>query len=470
MNRNLTYLLLVAFGTPMSVRPCDCVPLKPACAYLEADVIFLGRVGFTNDDGSGRFTQATLVRFDVEEHFKGVAADVRQIWVDPGSFTSCYEDYKLGERYLVFAHKTQFQNDSAAMTIMRDGGGKGKPLPSGFDLAKPPTLYYAPECAGSRPANGFPNFEQDLAMMRAYRGGAALPRVLGHIYLYPYRGWPVLSGPGLKGARVTLSSGTSTLRATTDEKGDFSLEDAPAGYYKAWAELPPFRMQGQVTLNVPEVGCGYTDVQLATTSTLQGVVLDRQGRPAPKIPVGVRLRDGELESATNQYALRTTTDGKGQFTITGLPDADVYLSAGNDYPTTDMPYRRVYFPEGRSLDTAAALRLKPGEQRQPMVLRLDAPIEKADATVHVVHKPGEPGVNASVRAFDDRGVILEFAKTDAQGVAIIPCLRGLKYELEAQTLRSLPWRGNILKSSRTPFTCGDPSAAFKLVLHHSAPY
>jgi hypothetical protein len=91
MKRELGSLVLLAIGLPISGRSCDCRGPKPACAYVDADAIFLGRVSFTNDDGSGRFTQATLVRFDVEEIFKGVPTGVRQLWVDPGSFTSCYE-------------------------------------------------------------------------------------------------------------------------------------------------------------------------------------------------------------------------------------------------------------------------------------------------------------------------------------------------------------------------------------------
>ncbi len=471
MNRNLSYLLLLVFGIPPSVWSCSCGPPKPACAYVAADAIFLGRVSFTNDDGSGRFTQATLVGFDVEERFNGVPPDVHRVWVDPGSFTSCYENYKLGERYLIFASKGDLPIDSAAMTIMRDSAGNTKPLPSGFDPAKLSTLYYAPECSGSRPADSFPNLGQDLAMLRAYRAGAALPRVLGHVYLYPFRGWPVLSGPALKAARVTMSSDTTTLGATTDGNGNFSLSDAPAGYYKARAGLAPFRMDAQASLHVPEVGCGYADIQLATTSTLQGTVLDRRGRPAPKIPVRLSLRSSDPEYAINQYALRTTTNETGQFAITGVPDAEVCLSAGSDSATTHMPYRRVYYPTGGSLDAAFVFRLKPGEQPPPVVLVLDEAFVQASVEVRVAHSEGEPGVNALVRAWDDSGVIAEFARTDPNGVARVPCLRGLKYELEAQTShQGMPRRGNILKSSRTPFTCGDPSAAFKLVLDHSAPY
>jgi hypothetical protein len=470
----LGYVVLVALSIPTPIWSCSCGAPKPACAYLAADAIFLGRVAFTNDDGSGKFTQATLVRFDIEERFKGVTSDINQIWVDPGSNTSCYENYKLGERYLIFGRKTQFQSDSAAITIMPYSHGKRKPLPRGFDPDKPPTVYYAPECAGSRPADDFPHFDQDLALLRAYRAGTVLPRVLGSVFLYPFRGWPALSGPRLKGARITMSNGAVTLRATTDEEGRFSLGDAPAGVYKAWADLPPFRVFGQWILHVPEVGCGYTDIQFMTTSTLQGIVLDHLGKPAPNIPVVVRLRDEKLVCAANGYALTTTTDASGQFAIAGVPDSDVYLSAGSPYPTTAMPYRRVYYPKSRSLVAGTVLRLKPGEHKQSMVLWLEEPLQKASAKVRVLDRRGKPEQTASVWALNDRHVIAETVRTDAHGVGEIPCLRGMSYELEAH-VRTLPRRvqsprKSLLKSSRVPFTCGNPSAEVTLILEQTTLY
>ncbi len=183
--------MILAFGMPTTVWSCDCGYLKPACAYVGADAIFLGRVSFTNDDGSGRLNRVTRVRFDVEERFKGVATEVHQVWVDPGSFSDCYQRYDPGKRYLIFAIAL-----------------------SGYDAAKTPTVFYAEQCGGSRPADDFPSVDQDLAMLRAYRAGATLPRVVGHVYLYPFRGWPVLSGPALKGARVAMSGADATFTAT----------------------------------------------------------------------------------------------------------------------------------------------------------------------------------------------------------------------------------------------------------------
>jgi hypothetical protein len=229
-------------------------------------------------------------------------------------------------------------------------------------------------------------------------------------------------------------------------------------------------------LYVPEVGCGYTEVQLATTTTLQGVVLDERGKPAPNIPVGVQLAGKDMrlqkpawpgQNGINPYALRAMTDDNGRFKIAGLPEMDAFLSAGSDYPTTGMPYRRVYYPEGCLQDKAAALRLKPGEHRESIVLRLGAPLQRASATVRVTFKQGRPGANANVWALDSGDVIAEASHTDGHGVARIPCLRGLKYELEARTLppRSSQ-EGDILKSSRVPFVCADHNGVFKLVLNH----
>jgi len=49
--------------------------------------------------------------------------------------------------------------------------------------------------------------------------------------------------------------GTSTL-----------LNNALPSAHYASADLPPFRMPRQAFLHVPEIGCGYTSVQLVTTS------------------------------------------------------------------------------------------------------------------------------------------------------------------------------------------------------------
>lgn len=113
--------------------------------------MFLGKVVFSDDDGSGTFVQRTFVHFDVQEVFKGLGAGVHDVWVDPGSFASCYAEYRRDERYLVFAYAgTRLPVGAPAMTTAPPGT-KRKPLPVGVDAANPPVVYVAPECSGTLP-------------------------------------------------------------------------------------------------------------------------------------------------------------------------------------------------------------------------------------------------------------------------------------------------------------------------------
>ena len=177
-----------------------------------------------------------------------------------------------------------------------------------------------------------------------------------------------------------------------------------------------------------------------------------------------------MNEVANLYMMRAKTDEHGAFMLTGLPDADILLSTGDRFPFTDAPYGRLYYPSARAREAATVFRLKPGERREAIRLRLEAPIEQMTVSVRVVHKQGGPPKNAIVDAFDGEGMIMESARANKQGIARVPCLRGFRYELVAQTSRPLPWRGNLLKSSPAPFTCGDSSNVIPLVLEHSVPH
>jgi hypothetical protein len=457
-------IILLAVGGAVIAWPCDCRAPRPACGYVGADAIFLGRVSFTNDDGSGTFLQATLVRFDIEEVFKGIPAGTKQAWVDPGSFTSCYEEYHLGERYLIVAqHKGQVPGESATMALV-PRKARPKPLSPGIDLARPPIIYWAPECSGSRPADRFPHIEMDYAMLRGYRAGQALPRIFGRVYLAPFRGWPELNGPQLNGARVTLTSNGTTLRTTTRPDGTFALADAPAGVYGISAELPPFvPAQPKTILTVPEVGCGSQDVALRTTSKLGGIVVDHQGRPTARVPVKVEVLSTREEHSTT---LGAQTDAEGRFAIEGIPDTEVRLSYGSDQPSSgNVPYPLVYYPDTTSSSKAGTPRLHVGEQRTGLVLRLPVPPKVGRVTVKVLRSDGSVVNGAFVNARLN-GIYTEFAKTGPAGTAELPCLAGLQYQLEAHDLAGRSSGSGVMRNRPVPMVCGKDPGPFALKLDH----
>ena len=95
--------------------------------------------------GRGNSSKKTLVHFEVEEAFKELGPEMHDVWVDPGSFTSCYAEYHVGERYLVFAYDgALLPKDSPAVSVV-PGESKTKPLPPGIDVKNPPKIYSAPE-------------------------------------------------------------------------------------------------------------------------------------------------------------------------------------------------------------------------------------------------------------------------------------------------------------------------------------
>ena len=162
--------LLVLFSGGIRSFGCDCPPPGPASEYVQgASVVFVGKAVFSNDDGSGEFTQKTLVRFQVEESYKGLGPEVHEVWVDPGSFTSCYALYSVDDRYLVFGYHTPSSpRDTMSITVAPDRGqSKAKPVPPGYDVKSPPTVYWAPECSGTRKVT--PQTDNDIRDLRKYK-------------------------------------------------------------------------------------------------------------------------------------------------------------------------------------------------------------------------------------------------------------------------------------------------------------
>lgn len=216
-------------------------------------------------------------------------------------------------------------------------------------------------------------------------------------------------------------------------------------------------------MHVEDVGCGFANVALATGSALAGRVLDQLGRPVPRIAVRVDPRDDRSPDNPDYFVLHADTDAWGRFAIGNLPEEDIRLSAGSDYPTTEAPYARVYYP--------LILSLKPGDHRESIVLRLPRPLPKSSVKVQVTFKSGPLPAAIVVDALNEGDTISESAKAGADGVAAaaVPCLRGRHYGLEARTMHAkLPWRGDILRSARVPVVCGEAGGVISLTLDHEA--
>ena len=248
-----------------SASACDCGPPSPACAYVgRASIVFAGTVKSTDHDSTMGLRQRTFVKFAVEEAFQGLPPGTHEIWLDPGSFTSCYAEYNVGQRLLVFGYGgVRMPPDTATMSIV-PGQLKPKPLPEGMD---PNTVVYsAPECSGTRPINSNDaGLNADLVYLRQLKAGSATPSVRGRVTEDSTFGIfdsdPI---PGLHGVKVTVKGDGLNRSTVTDEEGYYSFGGTPPGLYSvrdpslrgytsAWQERE---------VEVPSVGCGAANFDM----------------------------------------------------------------------------------------------------------------------------------------------------------------------------------------------------------------
>src|SRR5579859_956889 len=84
------------------VEACSCGPSMPICTRIDqSTVLFIGDILNSNDDHTGTFAQLTLERVRVVEVFKGLPEGTKEVWLNPGSGTSCYGELSVGKRYLI---------------------------------------------------------------------------------------------------------------------------------------------------------------------------------------------------------------------------------------------------------------------------------------------------------------------------------------------------------------------------------
>jgi hypothetical protein len=318
--------VLLAHVFLYSAAACDCGPPSSACAYVgRANVVFVGTVKFTDHDPTMGLRQRTFVRFAVEQAFKGLDAGTRDIWIDPGSFTSCYAEYNVGERLLVFGYGGVSMPPDAAVMSLVPGRLKPKPLPEGMD--RKAAVYSAPGCSGTRPINSNdPGLNADLVYLHQLKAGSASTSVRGRVtedWTFGIFGFDPI--PGLRGVKVTLTSDGLKRSTVTDENGYYSIVGTPPGLYSVEPYLRGYTSGRQVRdVEVPRVGCGAADFDMIGSGSVEGTLVNSAGLPAANIRV--ELLRLNREGKPIYYAEKeTTTNAKGEFSFSQLPRGDFHV-------------------------------------------------------------------------------------------------------------------------------------------------
>jgi len=368
--------------TWLRLSACDCGPAGPACSYVgHASAVFIGKVEFTDHDPAMGLRQRTFVKFGVEEAFKGLSSGQREVWVDPGSFTSCYAEYTVGDRMLVFAYAGPTMPPDTPLMSLVPGQLKQKPLPEGINPDRLPVVYSAPECSGTRSMTNTPGWNADIEYLRAYRNGVATPTARGRVTEdanFGIFGFDPL--PGLPAVKMTLTGSGINRSVRTDSDGYYAFDNIPAGAYIIAPFLPPYVARGGPReTTVPRNGCGAADFDMFAPGVIQGNLLDSGGRPAVKVRVEV-LRLNTNGKPIYYAQKQTLTNRQGQYRFDELPSGN-FLVGVNIFnaPDPETPYAATRW----SAKDLSSIHLMPGERKQISPLRLPAPsaVRKIEAEV-----------------------------------------------------------------------------------------
>lgn len=437
--------LLVFFVAAGDVSACTCMDdPSPCSAFRGTPVVFSGLVESIDEEKVKilRFGKEEVIRtglvahFVVEERSKDINANEVDV-VTGGGGGDCGYDFKTGERYLVYAYKSESGalNQSMSRTVLAPSR---RPLPKGIVLST--TI-----CSRTRP---LAQARDDIDLVTALVGGKPETRIFGAVSrlvrppgTYEYNIHYV--GP-MGGLTVRAAGANGVVETNTDKDGRYRFMRLAPGKYKVSVQLPEgygplFDFVGtEAEVELTSDACGIEhDFDAQVDGRISGRVFDADGKP---VGDQVQVSVVTVESADKDFALaesRSDYTKHGQYEIEGLPPGRYVLGVTiADPPEKNSPYPTTYFPNGNELKQATIIDLKEGQKLTNYDLHLPPKLELVTISGVVVHVDGRPAAGADINIYDrgDPHYSLSFGidiKTDSRGSFSIQAFKGRRYLLHA---------------------------------------
>lgn len=343
-----------------------------------------------------------VYKFSVQQAYSGVANAEVEVFTGRGG-GDCGYDFKVGQRYLVYAYLY-----------------KGKLTTS--------------ICTRTRP---FSEATEDLAFLGTL--SSATPGVTIHGSITRPDAKP--DDPFNSEISIVIEGESQRKEVRPEADGTFRITGLPPGKYKATINLPDelttWKTESEVT--VTDRGCAAVGWYVTDNGRVSGRVFNVDGEPVPRILVSL-VQPGS--NADENFVKLERTDDEGNFKFSGVPRGR-YLIAVNHtkFPKLNDPtkaYPPSFYPGVEDETQAQAISVAPGEKLSDLVIRIPSKRPLSVVKINVVWSDGTPVPKANLIITDvTQGV--HFApygvQVDAQGQHTIEGYVGEKLVLQASSER-----------------------------------
>jgi len=375
------------------VKACTCGFVGPPCEeYWRSQAVFAGKVikksTFYVEEGEGdsRHTyQQVLVRFSIEQAFKGVAGDEVEIVTGMGH-GDCGYHFKDGERYVVYA--------------IRSGRDKSR--------------LYSGICNRIKlVAEADEDFAYFRAIPEAGTGGLVYGRVkkltpplsFDNRYQESY----------LDNIKVTVEGNGRKFETTTNKDGYYQVSGLAPGQYNVNAGISDSQNSlSQETVDIVDRGCAARDFYLHVNGQISGRVFDENDNPLPNIRVDIiSAKDAQDFSPKGKWGY---TDKEGRYKLDWLPPGDYYLGVGLVGANGNLcPYPRILMPDFGDAKKPKVVSLEEGQKIEDQNISLLLFTPDLEFEVEVIWPDGSPAETAVVQIHSDGSIAHVEVQKDPNG-------------------------------------------------------
>lgn len=372
MKTLLLVAMLATFFGPTNVVTADLprscsgsVPGAPCADFWIYDTVFIGTVkklvnepfgeGLRPDYQEYRKVTATLT---VDEAFRGKLGTEVVF-----EMTSCYYEFRQGEKYLVYTNK----------------GQDGK-----FQLFR--------RYSRTRP---LAEAGEDLDFIRSLPTAPPGGRIFGDVG--EYRNSPTLrlnNEPDpfiaqLAGVAIHVRSGEKAYQTISDATGHYEFTGLPPGTYELSTNLPDFLGGTRHTFKVVDKACVNVNLPVHSTGYIKGRLISADGEPIEKAVVSIFSADGVTEDMFDRvrpyYMKRSETDKDGSFRFERLQSGRYHLAVNmlaeeRRKESRAADYPRIFYPAVRSFKDAKPITLADGAKLENIEIRLSQPTPRSTPT------------------------------------------------------------------------------------------